>query len=84
MGASIVEAETTESAIRQAWLLGCNPGGEVLSHEAERIPPEKYMNRLLGRKDLEQMDEDVAAAYPEAERGFHNGSGQYIGRKLTQ
>jgi hypothetical protein len=49
-------------ACNLAWALGLNPGGECLccNYEIEegKISIEKYMGRLLSKKDLENFDKD--------------------------
>lgn len=45
--------------MREAWRLGCNPGGEVLSAPlTELVPKEAWRNRLLSREEAAQADED--------------------------
>lgn len=53
-----VHAPEIAAAIQKAWLMGCNPGGEVASVRVDDMPPFADMdergitprNRLLSRK----------------------------------
>lgn len=52
LGACIVEAEDTEGAIRKAWALKINPGGEIM---ILTVPEKAYylpLNRLMDRAEL--------------------------------
>lgn len=55
LGACVVEASTWKVAIRNAWELGINPGGEVV---LVLIPEHAYynlpINRLMSRQELEE------------------------------
>lgn len=62
LGGCIVKANSWHGAITEAWLRGCNPGGEVLGHE---IPPQYEknvarfdVNRLYTSKDELRLLDD--------------------------
>ena len=53
LGAVILQAgPTIESAAKQAWHAGLNPGGEVAGRICpnDLLPPEEYRGRLLDRE----------------------------------
>lgn len=64
LGCAIVGGAENGDAVRRAWDLGCNPGGEVVSAEiAPEIAPmvgDDWRNRLLTRAEVDlfssQMD----------------------------
>jgi hypothetical protein len=57
LGATIVEADTPVGAVRKAWNLGINPGGQVtifripFDQYAELLRPE-WIERLIPKDDL--------------------------------
>lgn len=56
LGVCIVRGGGVLEAATNARLIGCNPGGEVAAYPIERLPPEKYRNRLLTEGELETDD----------------------------
>jgi hypothetical protein len=61
LGAVIVQADTIADAVKEAWRLGINPGGEVAGAEIENLPPERFRNRLMiSKSDLRDMGEAMA------------------------
>jgi hypothetical protein len=56
LGACIVEAPAMELAAPAAWLLGCNPGGEVMIVEVEIMPPPEFVGRLMDRAEIGCME----------------------------
>jgi hypothetical protein len=56
-GACFVPGENIMEAVSHAWILGCNPGGEVqgFGPVLRDAIPEHYRHRLLSRDDLDQM-----------------------------
>jgi len=54
-GAFIVEADYVE-AIRKAWRLGINPGGEVGGIPCDPLPPTEWVERLLTREEVESNE----------------------------
>lgn len=58
LGAVLVRARDPRDAIREAWRLQVNPGGEVLSQPAppEFQPLPGWAGRLLSRADCEEFD----------------------------
>lgn len=57
LGVVIIEGETIIDAVRHAWDLNINPGGEVLAGQLEMIdtiPPE-FRERLLSKEDAETL-----------------------------
>lgn len=59
LGACLVYANDLREAIEEAWRLGCNPGGEIMSAEPDFLPDEKWYNRLLSEKEIDQMSDEV-------------------------
>lgn len=58
LGACLVEARSAGEANRVAWILGCNPGGEVIVHPVPAefgAPPRTHAGRLLDRAALEDL-----------------------------
>lgn len=76
LGACIVEAEDQIDATRKAWVAGCNPGGEILFVEVERIPNIKWYYRLLNKDQLMEMGAEITAEYnlPSSENKLMNPS----------
>lgn len=64
LGAALVEADDTVAAVKEAYRLGCNPGGEVFGMPFERVPPLAYRNRLLTRDEVAAMMVELDRAYP--------------------
>lgn len=56
LGAAVVAAHDLPGAIRVAWALGINPGGEVQIAEIENLPPPEYRERLLSREQIAEME----------------------------
>jgi hypothetical protein len=61
LGVCIVEAITFADAIRRAWELSINPGGEVQGFavpvEFEHNIPRIGINRLISKQELNQLGE---------------------------
>jgi hypothetical protein len=59
-------SEWVAAAIRRAWLLGCNPGGEMAVTElpAEALPPPEWMHRLLSRGEIAELERVMASQRP--------------------
>ena len=55
LGVAIVEADDNISAVRAAWDLGINPGGEVLICDCDQDIPQYYRNRLLSKEEAESL-----------------------------
>ena len=58
LGVAIVQARSLHEAIKAAWALGCNPGGQVMGADVPPEigpPPEGYAGRLLSRVECEAM-----------------------------
>ncbi len=55
-GVAIVYAESYDQALQKTWDLGINPGGNVLGDVMDGVPNEKWVNRLLSRKLLAEME----------------------------
>jgi len=58
LGASLVEADDLEQAIRTAHRVGANPGGEVMSMEVPQRTwggCRPHLNRLMQREELEKI-----------------------------
>ena len=58
LGVVVVQAKSMKLAMKEAWRLECNPGGEVLG---EALPPEvkipeQYQNKLLSRTEGEELN----------------------------
>jgi hypothetical protein len=54
LGACIVEAESDVGAIRRAWELEINPGGEVMILDVPERAFDFPLNRLMDRAELEK------------------------------
>jgi hypothetical protein len=54
LGACIVEAENVEGAIRRAWELEINPGGECMIADVPEVAYYLPLNRLMDRAELEK------------------------------
>lgn len=63
LGACIVMGDGMTSAIRNAYKIGCNPGGEVLGTPVEDdIAPfidAKWRRRLLTKAECTTLDEEI-------------------------
>lgn len=59
-GGVIVRGGDVVEATKEAWRLGCNPGGEVLGAPIpdDLIPPDKYKNRLLTKAEIDECWDD--------------------------
>lgn len=55
LGVAIVRANGAAEAVRIAWKLGINPGGEVAFQELATPPPLKVRRRLLTRAEAELL-----------------------------
>lgn len=55
LGVAIVKAPHLVLAIKKAWALGINPGGEVMGFIVEK-PALHQQNRLISPKELLQSD----------------------------
>lgn len=62
-GGVIVRGEDVVEATKEAWRLGCNPGGEVLGAPVpdDLMPPEKYCNRLLTKAEIDECWADCTS-----------------------
>jgi hypothetical protein len=56
IGACIVEADDIIAATMLAHCLGINPGGEVAGVAFDRDPPDKYVNVLMDKEMIADMD----------------------------
>lgn len=56
LGVCIVHGGGGGEAIQNAWTIGCNPGGEVMSIPIpeQHVPDEQYRRRLLSKEELEE------------------------------
>lgn len=54
LGAVFVEAQDFKAAVRRAWDLGINPGGEVLGFVDERPIDRRWWNRVLTRAEVDE------------------------------
>ncbi len=73
MGGALVEVQVPKNApakvwmgeaIGKAWRLGINPGGQVAGAIVPREREQAgrpYLDRLMSREEVEQMDREVAA-----------------------
>lgn len=66
VGVAIIEAVDFSSAIKAAWTLGCNPGGEVQGtqvdpKQARRLTFELPAGRLLQPDEARELAERVSA-----------------------
>jgi hypothetical protein len=59
-GACVVEASDFLSAVMVTHVHRINPGGQVLGGEIppDRIPAERFRNRLLSKADVTEMEPD--------------------------
>jgi hypothetical protein len=56
LGGCVVDGATEKEAITNAWRLGINPGGEVLSIRLTRKTVDCLpMNRLMSREEIESF-----------------------------
>lgn len=59
LGACIVEGRTIPDAVRQAWRVGSNPGGEVMATAVDAASlsrwGDEWRNRLLTREDCAKL-----------------------------
>ena len=51
LGVAVVKAINVTEAIREAWRLGINPGGECAFQELAKAPPRNIRRRLLSREE---------------------------------
>lgn len=70
LGACVVDADDMLTAVRQAWALGCNPGGEALGHPlpatVEPFIDARWRRRLLTRDECNELELLVFAALTRA------------------
>jgi len=62
-------AEWLGAAMREAWRLGCNPGGEVQSMELPQDDPRLVMvprGRLMQKPELEDLERRLTEAVTDA------------------
>lgn len=66
LGAAFVQGYTMIDAVQEAWRLGVNPGGEVVSQmfPADNPPAEHLRNRLLSKAELESEFDDLVQCSP--------------------
>lgn len=55
LGVVILAGENFGEAVRNAWTLGCNPGGEVKGYQVEDVDP-TWMNRLLDSQEADEVN----------------------------
>lgn len=56
LGVSIVRAMSLQEAVKAAWVMDCNPGGEVFGGPAlseDGDPPAEYASRLLTKDEAQ-------------------------------
>jgi hypothetical protein len=64
LGCLIMRASHMTEAVQASHALGLNPGGEVVGHPVKIQPgfgevPEKYIERLLTKEELSQMEREM-------------------------
>ena len=62
LGVAIVSASSFEGAIKQAWSVGVNPGGETLSREVPQWAASvlrQYENKLLTKEQAKRLADAV-------------------------
>lgn len=59
LGGALIRADDMQEAINEAWIRGINPGGEVRGVEVERLPRERWRNRLLQKEEIREMEIDM-------------------------
>lgn len=61
LGALILRAPSLEAAVTLSHLLRLNPGGEIAIIEAppEVDFPDRYQERLMSKKEIEEMDREL-------------------------
>jgi pseudouridine-5'-phosphate glycosidase len=61
LGVVIVRGTDFQDAVEQAWLLGCNPGGQVvgLPVPGTLTIDKRYIERLLTRQEAEVVDAEM-------------------------
>lgn len=87
LGGCVVYGDDQFDAIQSAWKHNCNPGGEVLVVKVpdDKPPPKKYINVLMNRKMLEELEEDLTRLYslPPEQQGFCDQDGGNRRKKLV-
>lgn len=72
LGVAIVEAGDVVAAVKEAWRLGINPGGEVMILPTNPAKtPDAIRNRLLSKREVEAIiaaDDAELAAQERAEK----------------
>lgn len=66
LGVAIVDAADLPSAIKAAWALGCNPGGQVNGFPVDpiqhaRLSTKLPVGRLLGPEEARDLDQRISA-----------------------
>lgn len=64
VGGLFLFATSTHDAVKRSHAMGQNPGGAVVScppNEGTALIPERFINRLMSRADLEEMDLQMQA-----------------------
>lgn len=66
LGVAVVEADNITIALTRINFLGINPGGEVVFAPIppELAPSDEWVNRLLSRKEAEQLSAEMDAHLP--------------------
>lgn len=59
-GGCIVRGADVVESSKEAWRLGCNPGGQVLGAPIpeDAMPPERFRERLLQKAEIDQCWDD--------------------------
>jgi hypothetical protein len=57
LGAAFIREQDIVSAVKEAWRLGINPGGEVMGLGPGSLPPAEWVGRLLTREQIAEFDE---------------------------
>jgi len=55
IGVALVLAKDPVAAMKTAWTLGINPGGQIAAWPLDDAPEERWTNRLLTREDVIAM-----------------------------
>ena len=55
LGVCIVDGDDPVEAVKVAWAAKCNPGGEVLTYELERLPTAAPRYELLSHDRLVEL-----------------------------
>lgn len=70
LGACIVEGTDLGAAVQTAWMLGCNPGGEVagIGIVEGRVPAEEYRDRLLPKAEALELNAAIEERWGRGKR----------------